>query len=292
MASIEDITKKVEQDTELIDKLEKRIIHLESRNIKVPRRKLGKNGPEVSIIGLGCMGMSGFYTTNGFDEEESLKTIKRALDAGIDHFDTADIYGSHGTHFGHNEELLGKAIKKFGREKFFIATKFACTPNGKLCGKSDYVKKACEDSLKRLGIDFIDLYTMHRLDPETPIEETVKAMAQLVKEGKVKYLGLSEVNSETIRKANSIHTITAVQSEYSAWTNDVESILPTLRELGISLVGYSPLGRGFLAGAFKSKADLDPKDWRHTVPRFAEENFDKNLKLVEEIEKLAREKKM
>ena len=249
------------------------------------RRKLGSQGLEVSTIGLGCMGMSEFYGT--VPEEDSIKTIHRAFDLGIDFFDTADMYGPH-----KNEILVGKALKGI-RDKVKIATKFGVVRSDDpmvrgINGKPEYVKAACEASLKRLGLDYIDLYYQHRVDPTTPIEETVGAMAELVKEGKVKYIGLSEAGPNTIRRANSIHPITALQTEYSLWTRDPEDeILSVTRELGIGFVAYSPLGRGFLTGQIKSPSDFSADDYRQYTPRFQGENFNKNLQLVDKIKELA-----
>jgi aryl-alcohol dehydrogenase-like predicted oxidoreductase len=252
------------------------------------KRPLGKNGPDVSIQGLGCMGMSEFYGST--DEAEAVATIRRALELGIDFLDTADVYGR-----GANERLVGTVIRE-RRDEVFLATKFAIVRNDRgeflgINGRPEYVQTACEASLERLGVETIDLYYQHRIDPKTPIEETVGAMAELVKQGKVRYLGLSEAPAEEIRKAAAVHPIAALQSEYSLWTRDPEgNILDTCRELGIAFVAYSPLGRGFLTGKIKKPDDLEPGDWRLTTGRFQRENFEQNLALARIVEEHARQK--
>jgi aryl-alcohol dehydrogenase-like predicted oxidoreductase len=253
------------------------------------KRKLGSD-LEVSAIGLGCMGMSFAYGAS--DETESLATIDRALELGVNFLDTADIYGPHT-----NEVLVGKALKG-RRDKFVLATKFGIVfdPSNLgirgVNGKPEYVREAVEASLKRLEIETIDLYYLHRVDGDTPIEDTVGAMAKLIEEGKIRHIGLSEASAETLRKASKVHKITALQSEYSLWTRDVEEngVLEACRELNIGFVPYSPLGRGFLSGEIKKFEDLEADDWRRTNPRFQGENFAKNLQLVEKLEEIAKEK--
>jgi aryl-alcohol dehydrogenase-like predicted oxidoreductase len=253
-----------------------------------PTRRLGKQGPAVSAFGLGCMGMSEFYGAS--EEREARATIHRAIELGITFLDTSDTYG-----LGHNEELVGRAIHD-RREKVFLATKFGIVRSAdrtqfNVNGRPEYVRKACEASLERLGVSTIDLYYQHRVDPKTPVEETIGAMAGLVQAGKVRYLGMSEAAPETIRRAQAVHPITALQNEYSLWTRDPEEeILATVRKLGIGLVAYSPLGRGFLTGKIRRFEDLAPDDYRRNSPRFQGENFEKNLALVRVIEQLAREK--
>jgi aryl-alcohol dehydrogenase-like predicted oxidoreductase len=249
-------------------------------------RKLGEL--EVSAIGLGCMGMSDFYGNRS--EKKAIDTINYAIDNGINFLDTADMYGPFT-----NEELVGKAIRN-KRDKVILATKFGNqrTADGQFLGvngKPEYVKKSCDDSLRRLGVSYIDLYYQHRVDTSVPIEETISAMADLVKAGKVRYIGMSEAAPETIRRANKIHKITALQTEYSLWSREPEDeILDTVRELGIGFVAYSPLGRGFLTGKIKSIDDLDETDFRRRNPRFSPENFQKNLDLVKKVENMAKSK--
>ncbi len=251
-------------------------------------RSLGKGGPQVSAIGLGCMGMSEFY--GPADNAQSISVIHEYLAAGGNFLDTADMYG-----VGHNETLVGKAIKD-RRSNVFLATKFGNVrgPKGeflRVCGTPEYVKQACDASLRRLGVDHIDLYYQHRVDTATPIEDTVGAMAELVQAGKVKYLGLSEAGGETIRRAAKVHRISALQSEYSLWTRDPEDgVLDVCRELGIAFVAYSPLGRGFLTGQIKKPEDLALNDNRRNHPRFQGENFQKNLEIVNRVNDIAREK--
>src|SRR5215831_11247631 len=250
------------------------------------KRRLGRQGLEVSTIGLGCMGMSWAY--GSADDHESIRVLHHALDIGMNFWDTAEVYGPF-----KNEELLGRAIKGKRRQDVVIATKFAMKfgPNGEVLGLDSspaHIKWSIEGSLRRLGTDYIDLYYQHRLDPNTPIEDTVGAMADLIKAGKVRYIGLSEVGPGTIRRAHKVHPLSAVQSEYSLWTRGLEeSVLPALRDLGVGLVAYSPIGRGFLSGKIKSVNDLPESDWRRNNPRFQGENFRQNFRLVEVVQKIA-----
>jgi aryl-alcohol dehydrogenase-like predicted oxidoreductase len=254
-------------------------------------RQLGRNGPQVSAAGLGCMGFSEFYKSSAKDDAEAIGVIHRALELGLNFLDTADVYGPFT-----NEALVGKAIAG-RRQQVFLATKFGfqrdpANPKARgISGKPDYVRASCEASLKRLGVERIDLYYQHRIDRSTPIEETVGAMAELVKAGKIGHIGLSEPSVDTLRKAHRVHPITAVQSEYSLWSRDPEDgVLQVCRELGIGFVAYSPLGRGFLTGRFRSIEDLDANDYRRHSPRFQGANFAKNLQLVEKVTQIAREK--
>lgn len=253
-------------------------------------RTLGRNGPVVSALGLGCMGMSAFYGPHGRDDAESIRVIHRALDLGVSLLDTADMYGPHT-----NEVLVGKAIAG-RRGEVFLATKFgillgdANNPHARgVNGRPEYVQAACEASLKRLGVDHVDLYYQHRVDPAVPIEDTVGAMARLVEQGKVRWIGLSEAAPATIRRAHAVHPLAALQTEYSLWSREPEEngVLATVRELGIGFVPYSPLGRGFLSGAIRSPDDFDADDYRRSSPRFQGEHFAKNLALVDEVRALA-----
>jgi aryl-alcohol dehydrogenase-like predicted oxidoreductase len=253
-----------------------------------PQRNLGRNGLKVSALGLGCMGMSEFYGST--DEAEAIATLHRALDAGMTFLDTADVYGN-----GRNEELIGRALKD-RRSEFTLATKFGNVRDAEgrwlgVNGHPDYIVKSCETSLKRLGFNTIDLYYQHRVDPDVPIEDTVGAMAQLVKQGKVRYIGLSEAGVQTLRRAVKVHPIAALQTEFSLWCRDPEAeILATCRELGIGFVAYSPLGRGFLTGKIRSVNDLESNDFRRNNPRFQGENFDRNFAIVDRLSQIAAEK--
>jgi aryl-alcohol dehydrogenase-like predicted oxidoreductase len=253
------------------------------------KRHLGNSGPRVSALGLGCMGMSEFYGAR--DDAESIQTIHRSIELGMTFLDTADVYG-----YGDNEVLVGKAIRAI-RDQIFLATKFGivrdkANPNLRgVSGKPEYVRECCDASLRRLGVETIDLYYQHRVDPNTPIEETVGAMAELVRAGKIRHIGLSEAGPATIRRAAAVHPIAALQTEYSLWTRDPEDeVLPTTRELGIAFVAYSPLGRGFLTGQYKRFEDLAAEDYRRFSPRFQGENFQKNLDLVGRVEVIAAER--
>jgi aryl-alcohol dehydrogenase-like predicted oxidoreductase len=257
--------------------------------MSIPKVSLGKGGPKVGQLGFGCMGWTSFYSTNPVPEEQCIQTFIESAKQGITFFDTAILYG-----LGANERLLGKALRASGvpREQIFISDKFGIrVENGQMIvdGSPENTKKQCEQCLKDLGVDYIDLYSAHRIDPNVPIEKTIEAMVELKKEGKIRYLGLSEASAETIRRAHKVHPISAVQVEYSLWTRDIEDngILATCRELGIAIVAYSPLGRGFLTGTFKSPQDFDDKDWRKNNPRLQGENFEKNKQLLSIIEEIA-----
>jgi aryl-alcohol dehydrogenase-like predicted oxidoreductase len=264
-------------------------VNFQNKEVMKPATTLGHSTLNVRRIGLGCMGMSEFY--GSFNEEESIHTLHKAIDLGVNFFDTADMYG-----WGANERLLGRAFN--GRwDDVILATKFAVVrgPNGEflgLSGKPEYIRQACDQSLRRLGVESIDLYFMHRQDPKVEIEDIVGAMSDLVKQGKVRYIGLSEVNAETLRRAHAVHPISALQTEYSLWSREPEKeLFDVCKELGITFVAYSPLGRGFLTGTIKSRADLETNDWRLTLPRFTDEAIRVNLKFVDVIEQIAKEKK-
>jgi aryl-alcohol dehydrogenase-like predicted oxidoreductase len=248
------------------------------------KQKLGNSDLMASQIGLGCMGMSEWYGPT--NDKESLATIQTALDLGLNFFDTADVYGN-----GHNEVFIGSASKKV-RQNIILATKFGFLPSeGGINGRPEYVKQACDASLQRLGTDYIDLYYLHRIDPQVPLDETVGAMADLVSEGKVRYLGLSEVSVESLKKANTIHPITALQSEYSIWVRDIENeLVAACQEMNVAMVPYSPLGRGFLTGKLNSPDQFGDKDYRTDIPLFQAENFEANLKIVKELEDIAKSK--
>lgn len=254
----------------------------------IPKRNLGRSGPAVPTLGLGCMGMSEFY--GQADEAECIATIHRAIELGMNFLDTADVYG-----LGHNEQLVGRAIRD-RRDHVVLATKFGNVRDEQgnwvdVNGRPEYVRSCCEASLRRLGVDRIDLYYQHRVDSQVPIEETVGAMADLVREGKIQMLGLSEASAATLRRAHQTHPIAALQSEYSLWTRDIEAdVVPALDELGIALVAYSPLGRGFLTGRFQRPEDIPPDDYRRTSPRFQGDNFFSNLELVKGVQEMASEK--
>jgi len=253
------------------------------------RIKLGRTNIEISRVGLGCMQLSGFYGTIP-PEEESIHLLRTAYEHGVNFFDTSDIYGPHT-----NEVLIGKAFKDIPRENLVIATKFGIRRKDGVmstCGTPEYVREACQASLNRLGMSYIDLYYIHRVDPSTPIEDTIRALAELVREGKIRNIGISECSVETLRRAHAIHPIAAIQSEYSLFclNSEENTMLETCKELGVTFVSYSPLGRGFLSGKYKSLDDLDEKDWRRNVPRYQGENWEKNVHLVNEVVKLAQEK--
>jgi aryl-alcohol dehydrogenase-like predicted oxidoreductase len=264
--------------------------NLSQENNEMKHRKLGRNGPQVSALGLGCMsiGIAERYTSSVKSDDEAVALIHRALDMGMTFLDTADVYGD-------SEEKVGKAIRGC-RDKVVLATKFGFVGGGAAAGRpingsAEYVRKACDSSLRRLGVEYVDLYQLHRVDTSVPIEETVGAMADLVREGKVKYVGLSEPSADTVRRAHKVHPLASIQNEYSLFTRDPEAeLLPTIKELGIALIAYSPLGRGFLGGRFRTPEDLGPTDWRRGNPRFQGDNFAKNMALVERVKEVAAEK--